>query len=617
MGRRTIAIVVAALVAGFALGALLTGGDDEAAPPDRAPGPATTAPEPPTPPATTSSTLAPTTTQAPPPSFCAETTWAADAAPAPDRLTVVETDLVLDCDVTVGALRIAAGASLTFVGDAELVLDAGGGRQASGRLEVMGALRMRPTDGEQHTITFRGLDAGEMIGGDDGMMSDPGGLHAMGEGVLDLDGPDRTAWTRLAAPAREGDRSIVVEAADGWQPGDVLTVVPSLPPDDPDFATAYSEATIVEVADGVVTLDRPLAHDAPEVEGRDGAMHRAEVLNLTRDVVIRTTTGDPSYVTLHPGSGRQHLADVGLIGLGPAEVIGRYPIHLHLLGDGSRGSTFDRLLVLDSQNRAVVPHGSHGTTWTDVVAHRIANDAFWWDRGQDANASDDTTWHRLVASQVTDSEESRFRLAGFQLGSGTGNTMTESVAVGVQGAKDSAGIAWPEGAGGRGSGEWAFDANVSHNNARHGVFTWQNTSGAHEITDLVSWHNGAFGVSHGAYRNGYLWDGLDLIGNADGGLLLHAVSREPDLRFVDLWIRGGEFGIRTTRHNQPVIGPTVIDGLIIEDVEVALWGAATGHPDSIDVHGYDGPPVEYADVAHRASEWRFHATDGTVTAVTP
>ena len=613
MGRRTIAIVVVAVVVGFVVGVIVTGRDDDAATPPTTAEAATLAPDPLAPPSTRATTP---TTEPAPVSFCDTEAWPADALPAPERQSVVDTDLVLDCDMTVGALRIEPTGSLTFVGDAELTLDARAGGDATGRLEVLGTLRMRPSIDEQHVISFRGLDASEMVGGDDGMMSDPGGLHAMGSGVLDLDGPDRIAWTRLAAAAAAGDRTIVVEETAGWQIGDTITVVPSLPPDDRDFVTAYSEAEIVEIVDDVVTLDRPLDHDAPEVAGRDGELHRAEVLNLTRNVVIRTTRGDPSYVTVHPTGVAQQLADVALVGLGPDDVTGRYPIHLHMVGDRARGSTFDRLLVLDSLNRAAVAHGSHGTTWTDVVAHRIQGDAFWWDRGIDENASHDTTWHRLVASQVTTDGDSRFRLAGFQLGSGQRNSMTESVAVGVQGDKDSAGIGWPEGAGARGSGEWHFEGNVTHNNARHGVFTWQNTSGVHEITDLVAWHNGAYGLSHGAYRNGYLWEGLDLLDNAEGGLLLHATSRDPDLRFVDLWIRGGEVGIRTTKHNQPTVAPTTIDALVIEDVGTAISGGASVNPDLFDVFGYDGPPVVYDDDAHPESVWRFHGA-GDVVVVTP
>ena len=69
------------------------------------------------PPPTTSSTT--TTTEPEPVSFCDTSAWPADGLPSPERLTVVETDLVLDCDMTVGALLISPTGSLTFEGTPE------------------------------------------------------------------------------------------------------------------------------------------------------------------------------------------------------------------------------------------------------------------------------------------------------------------------------------------------------------------------------------------------------------------------------------------------------------------------------------------------------------------
>ncbi|MEM9033020.1 MAG: hypothetical protein AAGD18_00380 [Actinomycetota bacterium] len=596
--RRPLMVMGALLVALVAAAVALWGGDDarEASSPDTSPSTGASATAPSAPPTTSAST----TTVVPPSSFCDPTAWPDGAVPGPSDEAVIDGPVLLDCDAAVGALRIAASGSLTWVGDAELVVDAA---RSTGRVEVMGRLTMRPEPGTRHVLTFTGIDASQMVGGDDGMMSDPGGLHAMGSGVLDLDGPDRTAWTRLAEPAAAGDRELVVDDASGWRSGDEITLTPALPPDHPEASTAYQDAVIEAVRGDVVELDRALTHDAAGVDGL-----LPEVLNLTRDVVIRTGDGDPGYVTFHPTSGVQQLADVAFVGLGPEDVQGRYPVHLHQLGEASRGSTFDRLLVLDSSNRAIVPHGSHGTVWTDVVAHRVSGDAFWWDRGDEPHASHDTVWHRAVASAVTEAEGARFRLAGFELGSGDGNVITESVAVGIQGRADSSGFEWPE-VQTRGTGVWTFEGNVAHNNARHGAFVWQNGPLEHVVTDFVAWHNGSFGVSHGAYRNAYHWQELELVHNGGGGILLHALSRDAGLRFTDVEVRGGPTGVRTTTHNQPLIQPTTFDGLVVTDVDVPLSGGAHVHPDSIDVHRYDGPPVVFDEDAHRDSEWRIHDGD--------
>ncbi|MEO1063626.1 MAG: hypothetical protein AAFZ07_19595 [Actinomycetota bacterium] len=585
---------------------------------------------------TTSSSTTTTTTATQPGvlSWCDPATWVGGVVPGvEDRANVNGPVIVglpwdhddneltpeVPCEPTVGAIRTTAPlGDLIWTGPStEVTVDAAAGGDATGRVEVMGRLTMRPTGfDQQHVLSFAGLDADQMLGGDDGMMTDPGGLHAMGAGVLDLNGPDRTAWTRLSGAAARQDDAIDVDDPGGWQIGDLFVVTPTGPSGD----DGYSYGTIIDITGGVITLqglwdhdDDPstpmvprdgLEHDHPTVSLQDGELLTAEVLNLTRNVVIRTVSGDPSYVTMHPSSGVQHVTDVAFVGLGP-DVVGRYPVHLHLMGEGSRGSTFDRLLILDSNNRAVVPHGSHGTTWTDVVAHRVTRDGFWWDRGQDENASNDTTYHRAVASDIRATENApaaRARLAGFELASGTGNTVTGSVAVGVEGIKDSSGFEWLEGAAGGGTGEWVFTGNVSHNNRRHGFFGWQNTNGTHVISDFVAASNGGWGVSHGAYRNKYLWERGQLIANGSGGVLIHANGREEGVRFVDIYVADSPTGFATTNHNREALAPTFIVDPTFSNVDVPLVAGGRNNPDVVRVSGWATCP-EFADGAHPDNEW--------------
>ena len=101
----------------------------------------------------------------------------------------------------------------------------------------------------------------------------------------------------------------------------------------------------------------------------------------------------------------------------------------------------------------------------------------------------------------------------------------------------SAGFHWPEE--GDPHGEWTFQGNVSHNNALHGAFNWQNDSRKHDIKDSVFYYNGEYGIDHGAYLNTYLFKGVTLYGNGEAGLNLRAGSRgDRGLRFDDLLIDG-------------------------------------------------------------------------------
>ena len=531
-----------------------------------------------------------TQTSAPSRSWCDPDTWDGGNVPgAADEARVVS-EVVVDCDWTVGAVTIEEGGSLRWAGTATLTVDASAGGDATGRVEVFGELEMRPAVDERHVLAFAGLDETTMVGGDAGMMSDPGGLHVMGAGELDLDGPDRTAWTRLAAPTVAGDTTLHAIDVDGWQAGDKIAITPTTPGD----WQGYSEVTIVAVDGATVTVDTPVGEHTAA----------AEVLNLTRNIEVTTASGDPSYVMVHPSAGVQHLADAAFTNLGP-DVVGRYPLHLHRQADASRGSTFDRLLVLDSGNRAVVPHGSHGTTWTDVVAHRIRRDAFWWDKGQGVDASNDTTWHRAVASDVRTAgtqPRAKFRLAGFELASGFGNRLTDSVAVGVEGAKDSSGFEWLEGAATAGTGEWLFEGNVAHNNARHGIFGWQNTSGVHVISDFTATGNGGWGVSHGAYRNGYLYERLTLEANVSGGVLIHANGRLDGIRFIDVTVSDSPVGFATTRHQQPALAPTYITDPVFVDVDRPLVAGGLNEPDDVIVTGWATCP-EFVVDAHPDNSW--------------
>lgn len=551
-------------------------------------------------PSSTTTTWIPTTTTQVPTTTTTEpqNVWCPDDG----AQAVVMVEVVLTCDATLGSLTVMAEGSVTFDGDRELTVD---GTQGTGRVEVFGSLRMRPSEQESHTLTFTGLDESAMIGGDAGMMTDPGGLHVMGPGVLDLDGPDRTAWTRLTGPHNQDASIIQVVAADGWKVGDELVITPTIPGDH----LAYSAARIDAIDGTTVTLGTPLTFDHPAT-GSIGA----EVLNLTRNVVIRTAEGSGrSYVTVHPSAGAQQIADVALVELGPTSVIGRYPLHLHKQGEGARGSTFDRLVSVGSNNRAFVPHASHGTTWTDVVAHDTRLTPFWWDTDDggripnDENASDDTVWLRAVASDVEaggrDDRGERFRVAGFALNRGVGNELVDSVAVGVNGPTDASGYHWTEGETGRGSGVWLFEGNLARNNARHGIFTWQNTAELHVISDFTAIGNGAWGVSHGAYRNPYVYERLDLIENQAGGVLIHANGREDGLYLNDVRVAGSPVGIQTTRHQQAPLTPTFIADPVFTDVGLPLVGNGSNQPDDVVVTGSGLGCPEWGEEAHPDSVW--------------
>ena len=234
-----------------------------------------------------------------------------------------------------------------------------------------------------HRLRFVDIDETAFVGGGMEVLDTDVGLWTTGNGLLDAVGAVKTPWTRLAGGAKGGDASITVGEAEGWQVGDTIVVVPTESPDVGVQAWDGFEERRIEGIDGeTIDLDSPLGHDHPEVENPfSDDTYTAEVLNLTRNVIIEGT-GDhtPSFESHQ--NGRAHVIFLAIkqaqtVKYGRARpspdrarpttnsqrgIEGRYPLHFHHAGDGSRGSLIEGVVARQSGNRAFVPHASHGIT---------------------------------------------------------------------------------------------------------------------------------------------------------------------------------------------------------------------------------------------------------------
>ena len=346
---------------------------------------------------------------------------------------------------------------------------------------VLGKLVMRTGD----VLQFIGVNESAFVGGGLDPMASDVGLWVMGDGVLDVQGTPKAAWNRT------GDSLT-------WSDSDELVVTP----------TAPNSMTFAPFVRGSAV---PQAH--PEVPP-------AEVLNLTRDVVISGTAGGRSHIFIR-STQPQTIRYATIRYMGPTGVLGRYPLHFHMAHEGSRGSLVEGVVVRDAGNHAFVPHMSNGITFRDTIAYNVLRDAYWWD---DGDSTDDVTYERAVAAKVAswaaNGGEDKFRNSGFRLGQGTGNRCIECVAVGVGGLDASAGFQWPENTV---SGVWEFRDSVSHNNQQDGAFVWHNGGNVHPIVRFIAYGNPKAGVEHGAYFNNYHYFDTLLVGNGVG-VELHAES---------------------------------------------------------------------------------------------
>lgn len=270
--------------------------------------------------------------------------------------------------------------------------------------------------------------------------------------------------------------------------------------------------------------------------------------NLDRDIVFKNLR----RIMWMNGGGTSTLKYFKVADSGTSS-LGDYPLHWHLNGNSTRGTLVEGVVVVNGKNHAYVPHGSHGIAFKDVIAKNTRGDAFWWDPpGSNEscdfqkfctvdNSNDIRIEHALVDGVDAASGSRGFRLAGFLLGAGSGNSIRNSAAINVSPGhiKDCAGFQWPEHANGNTGGNvWTFVNNYSRNpSGCHGIFVWQNDSNSH----LIDGFSGA-GIDHGAYKNFYEYVNVNV-----PYFEVHAAGVK---------VKGGSVDIVSTRSHRSDVVPT-------------------------------------------------------------
>jgi hypothetical protein len=432
-----------------------------------------------------------TTTSAEPGTSTPSTSTTSTTIPA-DEPTVV---LSGDEDHPDG-FTVPAGETWAFDPDTSTTVTVGANVIVEGRLE------MKPASGDvEHLLIFEGIDESTFVGGGMDPVESDVGLWVMGDGQLDLEGEEKTAWAYEYDPEWEGDE--VVAAPNS--PGDFETFEP-------------------------VTATPP-ANDLG---------YPTELLNLTRNVRIEGTPDGYTHVFIR--SNRPHNIRYAAFryvapAFGDTDATGRYGMHIHMSHDGSRGTLVEGVVMRDAKNHAFVPHASHGITFEDTIAFDVENEPYWWDEPPEledtVNDTHDLVWDRAVAALVRQGfAGNNFRLAAFALGNGENVTVTNSVVVGLEGDPfvDRSGFHWPESAG----AVWTFENNIAHNNEVGGIFVWQNNSERHDITNFTAYYNGGAGVNHGAYGNSYQYNDLTLLENGVS-VISHALGEENPDQDAQTW----------------------------------------------------------------------------------
>jgi len=227
---------------------------------------------------------------------------------------------------------------------------------------------------QSFTLTLKGL-SGEVALGAMGAKV----LGAHNGGTLDIHGRDRIEWTRLGSNAALGTTSLTLAEPVDWVAGDSIMVTSSRA----NWAEAETR-TLTGVSPDQRTVSFTTALTFPHngstitrTRSTDGkswtADLRAEVGLLSRNVRIQgdavsETAGFGGHIMVMNGgtgccvtAGKGYIEGVELIRMGQKSLLGRYPMHWHMVAEGGAGQYFRDSVVRRSFNRAITIHGTEST----------------------------------------------------------------------------------------------------------------------------------------------------------------------------------------------------------------------------------------------------------------
>lgn len=218
-------------------------------------------------------------------------------------------------------------------------------------------------------------------------------------GRMDIHGaPMKRTWVKLARNADAGStRLFLAETVEGWKAGDRVLITGSARQEfSAGTAAAHvnqrpsSEVRQIRKADVYANRSRTI-FGAPQVVQIDapldrshagGEEFRVEVANLSRNVVVESADPDGvrGHTMYHHGSSGS-MSYSEFRHLGKKGVLGKYPIHFHLVGDTMRGSSVIGVSVWDSHNRWLTIHGTQYLVVRDCVGYQSLGHGFFLEDG--------------------------------------------------------------------------------------------------------------------------------------------------------------------------------------------------------------------------------------------
>ena len=262
-------------------------------------------------------------------------------------------------------------------------------------------------------------------------------------GRMDLHGAPMTrTWIKLDRPAQAGESAVTLaNPAIGWSVGDHLILTASRPLEyqDPKAAnksdatykqkgvSGTEERYVTRIEGQTIQLDKAL-----DFEHTASDAGRCEAANLSRNIVIESA--DPKGVRGHTMYHRNSTGSISYAEfrhLGKRNVLGKYPIHFHLVRDGMRGGGVTGASIWDSENRFMAIHGTDYLLIRDCVGFQCVGHGYFLEDGSeqynilDRNLGVQALKGKRLPNQVLTFDENEG--AGFWWANGR-NTLTRNIA---------------------------------------------------------------------------------------------------------------------------------------------------------------------------------------------
>ncbi|MFO1045966.1 MAG: G8 domain-containing protein [Planctomycetaceae bacterium] len=201
-------------------------------------------------------------------------------------------------------------------------------------------------------------------------------------GRMDFHGaPLRRAWVKLGSTARKKDANVTLsEPVTGWRVGDRVIITATHLGRDIGQGTdrlQTEERLITAINGNQLTLDEPLVN-----EHLGEGEFRGEVANLSRNVIVESAepNGERGHTMYHRGSAGS-ISYAEFRHLGKRNVLGRYSLHFHLVGNTIRGSSVIGASIWDSHNRWLTIHGTNYLVVRDCVGYKSIGHGFFMEDG--------------------------------------------------------------------------------------------------------------------------------------------------------------------------------------------------------------------------------------------